>query len=157
MLLITSALLSINVFASNNGNDKGTNKTELMVFKTPTCGCCKSWITHLESEGVLTHAKDLYDLAPIKNKYGIRPNVRSCHTAISKDGFAFEGHIPAKYIKQFLSEKHQDAIGLSVPAMPLGSPGMEYESKFMPYKVLILYKNGSSGVYAHVNSYEEQF
>jgi len=90
-------------------------------------------------------------------KYGIKPNYRSCHTAVTRNGFAFEGHVPAKFIKQFLAEKHNNAIGLSVPAMPVGSPGMEVGERFMPYNVLILFKDGTSEVYAEVKTYEEQF
>ena len=86
----------------------------------------------------------------IKEKYNIEPQYRSCHTAVSSDGFIFEGHIPSKFIKQFLSEDHPKAIGLSVPGMPLGSPGMEVEDRFMPYDVLILFKDGTSKVYAEV-------
>ena len=74
-----------------------------------------------------------------------------------RSGFAFEGHIPAKFIQQFLSEEHPNAIGLSVPAMPVGSPGMEVGDRFMPYNVLILFKDGTSKVYAKVKTYEEQF
>ena len=86
----------------------------------------------------------------IKEKYNIEPQYRSCHTAVSSDDFIFEGHIPSKYIKQFLSEDHPEAIGLSVPGMPLGSPGMEVGNRFMPYDVLILFKDGTSKVYAEV-------
>ena len=82
----------------------------------------------------------------------IRDRYRSCHTTVSSDGFVFEGHIPSKYVEQFLSEKHTDAIGLSVPGMPMGSPGMEVGDRFMPYDVLILFKDGSSKVYAEVNT-----
>lgn len=130
---------------------------ELLVYKTPTCGCCKKWITHIEDEGVIAHSKDYRNISNIKTKYGIKPNYRSCHTAVTRNGFAFEGHVPAKFIKQFLAEKHNNAIGLSVPAMPVGSPGMEVGERFMPYNVLILFKDGTSEVYAEVKSYEEQF
>ena len=83
--------------------------------------------------------------------YEIETQYRSCHTAVSSNGFVFEGHIPSKFITQFLSEDHPDAIGLSVPGMPLGSPGMEAGDLFMPFEVLILYKDGTSKVYADVN------
>ena len=66
------------------------------------------------------------------------------------DGYIFEGHIPGQYIAQFLSEDHPNAIGLSVPGMPVGSPGMEIGNRFMPYDVLILYKDGTSRVFAEV-------
>ena len=79
-----------------------------------------------------------------------RQEYRSCHTGVSEDGYIFEGHIPSQYIAQFLSEDHPNAIGLSVPGMPVGSPGMEIGNRFMPYDVLILYKDGTSRVFAEV-------
>ncbi|MDO6427007.1 DUF411 domain-containing protein [Thalassotalea sp. 1_MG-2023] len=129
----------------------------LLVYKTPTCGCCKKWITHIEDQGIIAFSQDYRSLEQIKNHYGIKSNHRSCHTAVTQSGFVFEGHIPAKFIKQFLSEKHTDAIGLTVPAMPIGSPGMEVGHRFMPYNILMLTKNGTSKVFATVRSYEEQF
>ena len=91
------------------------------------------------------------NLTEIKETLGIKPEYRSCHTGVSKDGYIFEGHIPSQYVAQFLSEDHPDALGLSVPGMPLGSPGMEVGDRFMPYEVLLLNKDGSSEVYAKVN------
>ena len=86
----------------------------------------------------------------VKEKYNIKPEYRSCHTGVSEDGYIFEGHIPSKYITQFLSEQNPDAIGLSVPGMPLGSPGMEVGNRFTPYDVLILFRDGTSEVYAEI-------
>ena len=126
------------------------SKFSLLVHKTPTCGCCKKWIEHLESNGFSPSSKDHRSLQGVKEKYNIKPEYRSCHTAVSKDGYIFEGHIPSKYIAQFLSEKNPDAIGLSVPGMPLGSPGMEVGDRFTPYDVLILFKDGTSKVYAEI-------
>lgn len=123
----------------------------LTVYKTPSCGCCKKWVSHLEQQGVVAQTRDYDDLSDIKARYGIAPQYYSCHTAVSEQGYAFEGHIPAKYILQFLAESHPDAIGLSVPAMPLGSPGMEVEGRFMPYDILLLHKDGSASVYAHIS------
>ena len=121
-----------------------------MVHKTPTCGCCRMWVEHLKMNGLKANTQDHENLDEIKKMYGIKPQYRSCHTAVSKDGYIFEGHIPSKYITQFLSENHPNAIGLSVPGMPMGSPGMEVGDRFMPYDVLILYKDGSSNVFAEV-------
>tara|TARA_B100001109_G_scaffold91256_1_gene74266 strand:+ start:1004 stop:1534 length:531 start_codon:yes stop_codon:yes gene_type:complete len=126
------------------------SKFSLLVHKTPTCGCCKKWIEHLESNGFSPSSKDHQSLQGVKEKYNIKPEYRSCHTAVSEDGYIFEGHIPGKYIAQFLAEKNLDAIGLSVPGMPLGSPGMEVGDRFTPYDVLILYKDGTSKVYAEI-------
>ncbi len=130
------------------GNAAALNLT---VYKTPSCGCCKKWVSHLEQQEVVAQTKDYDDLSGIKARLGILPKYYSCHTAVSEQGYAFEGHIPAKYIRQFLAESHPDAIGLSVPGMPLGSPGMEVEDRFMPYDILLLHKDGSASVYAHIS------
>ncbi|UTP73181.1 DUF411 domain-containing protein [Alteromonas sp. LMIT006] len=155
VMLLSPAFANAN--EHNHADNHDVTPLELIVYKTPTCGCCKKWITHIEDEGIVAHSKDFRNISNIKTKYGIKPNYRSCHTAVSRNGFAFEGHVPAKFIQQFLSEEHPNAIGLSVPAMPVGSPGMEVGDRFMPYKVLILFKDGTSEVYAKVKTYEEQF
>ena len=94
--------------------------------------------------------KDHQNLQKVKEQYSLQPKYQSCHTAVSQDGYVFEGHIPSKFIKQFLADPEADAIGLSVPGMPLGSPGMEVQGRFMPYDVLVLFQDGSSKVYAEV-------
>lgn len=138
-------------------NAVAQSTVDLMVFKTPTCGCCQLWIDHIELNGFKAKVKDQQSLENIKSILGIPSNHRSCHTAVSRSGHAFEGHVPAKYITQFLQEKHDNAIGLAVPAMPIGSPGMEVGEQFMPYHILIMYKDGTSKVYATVDDYVEQF
>ena len=118
----------------------------------------KKWINHLDDNGFQSKIHNRNDVSIIKVKKGIQPRYRSCHTAISNDGYVFEGHVPAKFIQQFLREKHDESvIGLSVPAMPLGSPGMEMGDKFQPYRVLLLKSDGSFEIYSSVESYEEQF
>ena len=149
-LLITICTLTISVFSSDTKNEISNLGTMLLIHKTPTCGCCKEWVKHVKENGFNAHTQDHQSLLEIKNKHNINPEYRSCHTAVSSDGYVFEGHIPSQFITQFLSENHPDAIGLSVPGMPLGSPGMEVGNRFMPYKFLILYKDGTSGIYAEV-------
>ena len=125
---------------------------ELLVHKTPTCGCCKMWVKHMEENGFTVNTKDHQSLIKIKEELKIEPEYRSCHTGISSQGHFFEGHIPSKYVSQFLSEGNPDAIGLSVPGMPLGSPGMEVEDRFTPYDVLVHFKDGSTKVYAEIRN-----
>ena len=149
-LAILFLSLSMSVFSSETFNQIVKNEDALLVYKTPSCGCCKKWIAHLKEDGLNIDTEDLQNLDDIKSMYGIKPQYRSCHTAVSSKGFIFEGHIPSKYVTQFLSEDHSNAIGLSVPGMPLGSPGMEVDDLFMPYEVLILYKDGTSEAYAEV-------
>ena len=131
---------------------------ELIVYKSATCGCCQKWVDHINEQGIMSHSKEFADISPIKSKFGINTKYQSCHTSVSKNGYAFEGHIPAKFIKQFLKESHAtDVIGLSVPGMPMGIPGMEVGDNFQPYSVLLLKSDGSHEVYVNVQSYEEQF
>ncbi len=141
--------LSLSLFSSSIDNN--IIESELKVHKTPTCGCCKKWIEYMTNEGYTVSAEDHENLDKIKNFYGITPTYRSCHTAISTDGYVFEGHIPSRYIEKFLKEKIPNAVGLSVPGMPLGSPGMEFGDRKMTYDVLILFKDGSSKVFATVS------
>lgn len=129
----------------------------LTVYKSPTCGCCNDWIDHVEAQGFATSAQDMTDMEAIKSQYRVAANLRSCHTAVSKKGFVFEGHIPARYIHQFLAKPPADAIGLTVPAMPVGSPGMEVDDKFMPYQVLLMNKDGSVEVFADVQNQAPQY
>ncbi|WP_371194569.1 DUF411 domain-containing protein [Glaciecola sp. SC05] len=134
-----------------------TTPIELTVFKSRTCGCCQKWIDHAEEYGFDVTANNVTFLSELKDDKGIAPNYRSCHTAESKEGYVFEGHVPAKFIKQYLATVPANSIGLSVPAMPVGSPGMEMGERFMPYQILLLHSDGSSTVYAEVATYEEQF
>ena len=130
---------------------------ELDVYKSRTCGCCQKWIDHIQDNGFDANVNNTTFLADLKKKKGIAPNYRSCHTAESQDGYIFEGHVPAKYIKQYLSNIPERTIGLSVPGMPVGSPGMEVGDRFMPYQILLLNTDGTFSIYAEVASYEEQF
>lgn len=150
-LLFLICSFSISGFSFESSNEYADDENVLLVHKTPTCGCCKKWIEHLKDNEFKIDTQDHQSLEDIKREYDIKPQYRSCHTAVSSNGYIFEGHIPSKYITQFLSENHSEAIGLSVPGMPLGSPGMEVGDRFMAYDVLILYKDGSSEVYAEVS------
>lgn len=129
----------------------------LTVYKSPTCGCCKKWIDHLETSGFGTEIKHPSKLIGIKDQYQVPNYVRSCHTAVSEHGFVFEGHIPARFIDEFLINPPEGALGLAVPAMPVGSPGMEMGDRFMPYQILLLLKDGSTQVYASIDSAEQQY
>ena len=147
LLIFTLALSA----ESSQLNTQMTNPLmELIVHKTPTCGCCKMWVNHMEDNGFAINTQDHQSLLKIKDNLKIEPQFRSCHTAVSSEGYFFEGHIPGKYVSQFLTENNPDAIGLSVPGMPLGSPGMEVEGRFTPYDVLIHFRDGTSKVYAEV-------
>ncbi len=129
----------------------------LQVYKSPTCSCCEKWLDHLEQQSFISKAHNQASLSAFKTDKGIAPQYRSCHTAVSKEGYVFEGHVPAKFIHQFLASPPKNAIGLAVPGMPVGSPGMEVGDKFMPYQVILLKADSSYEVYAELNNYQEQF
>jgi hypothetical protein len=129
----------------------------LTVYKTPSCGCCNDWVSHIKSEGFGADVVNQDTVAHIKDLYGIPTTVRSCHTAVSDNNFVFEGHVPAKYIDAFLSAPPAGSKGLVVPAMPLGSPGMELEDKFQAYTIYALKDNGGLAIYQKVDSYQQQF
>jgi len=115
------------------------------VYKSPTCGCCKKWIAHLQDNGFTVQAHDMQDTRSIKSISGIRQEYASCHTA-TVGGYVVEGHVPAGDIKRLLNERPR-VRGLTVPGMPMGSPGMEGPRKDK-YQVLTYDKSGIIGVYA---------
>jgi hypothetical protein len=119
------------------------------VWKDPTCGCCKEWITHLRNAGFTVTAHDSGNAAA-RAKAGIALQYASCHTALV-DGYAIEGHVPAREIQRLLAERPR-AIGLVVPGMVIGSPGMEQGTRVDPYNVLLLHRDGGSSIYAKYRS-----
>ena len=117
------------------------------VWKSPTCGCCKDWITHLEANGFSVTSYDVGN-GDARARLGMPVRFGSCHTA-EVDGYAIEGHVPAREIHRLLDEK-PEAIGLSVPAMPRGSPGMDgpaYRGVRDPYDVLLIGPDGTASVF----------
>lgn len=117
------------------------------VWKSPTCGCCKDWVTHLESNGFKVRTHDDGNTA-VRQRLGMPVRLGSCHTA-SVGGYAIEGHVPAREIQRLLKDR-PTAIGLAVPAMPIGSPGMDgpaYGQRKDPYDVLLVAKDGSTTPY----------
>lgn len=121
------------------------DEPKITVYKTPTCGCCKKWVTHLEQNGFEVETIDMRDLRMIKSMSGVKPELASCHTA-KVDGYVIEGHVPADDIKRLLAERPA-VKGLTAPGMPHGSPGMETGRKD-PYQVLTIDAEGKTEVFA---------
>ena len=134
-----------------------TTATSLDVYKDPTCGCCANWIDQMTERNFDSTIYNPADLNAIKLEHGFRPELQSCHTAITEEGFAFEGHVPPKLVRQFLDNPPADAKGLAVPGMPMGSPGMEMGGRFQAYDVVQLNRDGSTRVYASIRSAAEQY
>lgn len=117
------------------------------VWKDPSCGCCKDWITHMQANGFQLRVSETGNNAA-RARLGIPEKLGSCHTALV-NGYAIEGHVPAKDVQRLLIERPK-AIGLAVPGMPVGSPGMDgavYGGRKDPYDVLLVLQGGKTAVY----------
>ena len=119
---------------------------EVHVFKDPNCGCCGAWADHLKTAGFPVKVTEVSDTGAARKRHGIPDRFGSCHTGVVA-GYALEGHVPADEVKRLLAQKPA-AAGLSVPGMPVGSPGMEVGSRKDPYQVLLIDKAGRSSVFA---------
>lgn len=147
LLLATAAALSLGTVAAaddaaaGDGHD-GAAHHAITVYKSPSCGCCKRWIAHLEDAGFEVEAVDSDDMNAVKQRFGVPRSMTSCHTA-RVGGYTIEGHVPADEILRLLSDK-PDAEGLSVPGMPVGSPGMEVGDRVDPYRVMLFGEDGAA-------------
>ncbi len=118
------------------------------VYKSAYCGCCTAWVEHLKTNGFTVKVQDVANPSDYREKFGMPQELGSCHTGMVQ-GYAIEGHVPAAEIKRLLAER-PNAKGLAVPAMPMGSPGMEGSRKD-PYDVMLVQANGRNSVYKHYN------
>jgi hypothetical protein len=118
--------------------------TVVEVYKDPTCGCCGKWAEHLRRNGFAVNVNNISDVDAFRTKAGVPPRLASCHTALV-DGYVVEGHVPAADIRKLLSERPK-AVGLTVPGMPAGAPGMD--APHAPgYDVLLFQADGATRVY----------
>lgn len=117
----------------------------LVVYKTPTCGCCKGWVEHMQQAGFAVEVHDLPDLTAVKHEAAVPEELQTCHTA-RIGGYVIEGHVPAADVRRLLAERPAVA-GIGTPGMPMGSPGMEgaYRDR---YDVVTFGGNGKSTVFA---------
>ncbi len=118
---------------------------EVLVYKTPACDCCTKWAEHLRDSGFSVMTEEIADLTQLKRRHGVQKGIASCHTAIV-EGYVIEGHVPGEVIRRLLEER-PSVVGLAVPGMPMGSPGME--GPFTePYEILSFDREGRTEVYA---------
>jgi hypothetical protein len=117
------------------------------VYKDPSCGCCSKWVEHLQANGFTVKTTDRADLAELKAKHRVPQKVQSCHMALV-NGYVVEGHVPAEDVKRLLKERPA-IVGIAVPGMPIGSPGMEVAGmKAQPFDVMAFDKAGQTRVFA---------
>jgi len=120
----------------------------MVVYKSPTCGCCVKWVEHMQDAGFVVESRDMRDMGSIKRHLGIPDVASSCHTAVV-EGYVIEGHVPAEYVQKLLREK-PDIPGIAVPGMPIGSPGMEGPNA-KPYEVVVFNQEEVTDIFARVD------
>ncbi|UCC24029.1 MAG: DUF411 domain-containing protein [Gemmatimonadales bacterium] len=131
-------------------SEEGAQLDRMIVYKSPTCGCCSLWIDHLEENGFEVEVRDDPAMMPIKQEVGVPNEMVSCHTGVIA-GRIVEGHVPADVIRAFLEdeEAYEKWAGIAVPGMPVGSPGMEVEGRAAdPYDVVAFDRQGNTAVFA---------
>ena len=131
-------------------NYSGT--TEMTVYRSPNCGCCGVWVDHAKKHGFKIEDIKTEEMEAIKQQHNVPAELASCHTTII-DGYVMEGHIPADDIKRFLAEKPDNLVGLAVPGMPIGTPGMEARDIKQPFQVLAFNDKGEVEVFKEYQSY----
>ena len=124
----------------------------LTVYRSPSCGCCGVWVDHAKKHGFKIEDIKTEEMEALKQKHNVPAELASCHTTII-DGYVMEGHIPADDIKRFLAEKPDDLVGLAVPGMPIGTPGMEARNIKQPFQVLAFNDKGEVEVFKEYQSY----
>ncbi|MGK2913579.1 MAG: DUF411 domain-containing protein [Porticoccaceae bacterium] len=123
-----------------------TFATEVTVYKRPTCDCCNKWVEHMRINGFVVEALNVADIVPHKKANRVPSALGACHTA-TVGGYVIEGHVPASDVRRLLKEPPK-VLGLAVPGMPPGSPGMEQGSQTERYEVLSFDNAGNTAVYA---------
>jgi hypothetical protein len=121
--------------------------TAITVYKDPSCGCCTKWVSHLQANGFAPEVHDRSDMNALKDSLGVPPALRSCHTAVAGK-YVIEGHVPAADLTRLLAAKPAGTLGLAVPGMPVGSPGMEMGDRRVAYDVVAFGPAGSTHVFA---------
>ncbi len=123
--------------AGGAGVPKATDDTKrMLVYRDPECGCCEAWADIARKAGYLVTVENRGDMAAIKRRYKVPEELASCHTAIVA-GYAIEGHVPMEHVAKLVADRPRDILGIAVPGMPRGSPGMEMpDGAVDPFKVL---------------------
>ena len=150
-VLMVCVLLSLNFSIKAEDKVETIEPIMIEVYRSPSCGCCSKWIAHLKENQFDVKDHVTNDVQAIKDKYGVPENMASCHTALV-NGYVVEGHVPAADIRKLLKLKPA-VIGISVPGMPSGTPGMEMGGRKDPYKVVSFDKEKKYQVFS---SYETE-
>ncbi len=142
-ILMATAAVATLAAASAPGR-RPTAPIAITVFHSPTCGCCKKWVSYLQANGFTVKSVEQEDLSEVKADAGVPARLSSCHTALVA-GYAIEGHVPAGDIQRLLKERPK-IVGLTAPGMPGAGPGMDLNKE--PYEVLTFDAKGNTTVWA---------
>lgn len=126
---------------------RGAAPVTLTVYKDPSCGCCTKWVDHLRAAGLRPTVRDRSDMDDLKDSLGVPVALRSCHTAVAGK-YVIEGHVPAVDVKRLLASAPRGVVGIAVPDMPAGSPGMEMPGRVDRYDVIAFGADGSTKLFA---------
>jgi hypothetical protein len=129
------------------GVARASDASPLTVYKDPSCGCCTKWIEHLQASGLRPTVHDRTDMDALKDGLGVPATLRSCHTAVAGK-YVVEGHVPAADIERLIRTAPKGVIGIAVPGMPVGSPGMEMGGRLDRYDVIAFSANGVTSTFA---------
>jgi hypothetical protein len=140
-----AASLAIGVLMPADARASGA--TKITVYKDPSCGCCTKWVDRLRAAGFDPTVHDRGDMDALKDSLGVPASLRSCHTAVSGK-FVVEGHVPAADVKALLARPPKGVMGIAVPGMPAGSPGMEVPGRSDRYDVTAFFAGGKTSVFA---------
>jgi hypothetical protein len=138
---------AIGVFLPGLSRAATVASSTVTVYKDPSCGCCTKWVAHLRAAGMHPLVHDRSDMDALKDSLAIPAALRSCHTAVA-GRFVIEGHVPAEDLKRLLATAPRGVVGIAVPNMPAGSPGMEMAGRVDPYDVIAFATDGSTKLFA---------
>ncbi|WP_238152187.1 DUF411 domain-containing protein [Microbulbifer sp. A4B17] len=141
---------------SSTGSEKKIqwDAENFIVYKHPLCFCCNKWVDYLRENDIAVSSSSELNMTKVRQQWGIPRGMEGCHTAVWHNKYVFEGHVPVSYILRFLSSPPEGGIGLVVPGMPIGSPGMEVDGKFEPYNIYLLLKGGDYRPFARIEKPE---
>ncbi|GAA8851852.1 hypothetical protein DUHN55_39010 [Helicobacter pylori] len=137
--------------ASDTTDSAREEQVTMTVYKDPSCGCCGGWVEHAEEHDFAVTTEVTDDLDAVWSRHDIPAALQSCHLARTSRGDLFVGHVPARHMREYIANPPKGARGLSVPAMPVGTPGMERGDRFDPYEVMLI-ADGDPQVFAKVSS-----
>ena len=140
------AIGAVILLTTSASAEAAENALEIAVYRDPSCGCCGAWIEYLTAQGFQPKNIPISDIDTFKQEHGVPNDLGSCHTAVL-NGYVIEGHVPAAEIKRLLAERPDDVVGITVPGMPTGTPGMESGNVRDPYNVFSFDQQGNTKIF----------